>query len=88
MKDQTKTRENDEAQQYKFRPRAFTIDRVFEDKSNDTSLEWQEFLLEEEFTEKVMLLLLLLKLIVIICVSCCCHSHTCLNIHLIYSGGR
>ncbi|KAK3220425.1 hypothetical protein Dsin_014395 [Dipteronia sinensis] len=53
MKDQTKTRENDEAQQYKFRPRAFTIDRVFEDKSNDTSLEWQEFLLEEEFTEKV-----------------------------------
>ncbi|KAL5755634.1 hypothetical protein ACOSQ2_020380 [Xanthoceras sorbifolium] len=53
MKVETKTKEDYDAQQYKFRPRAFTIDRFFEDKSNDTSLEWQEFLLEEEFTEKV-----------------------------------
>lgn len=62
MKVQVKTREDHDSQQYKFRPRAFTIDRVFEvDKStlrklfaNDTFSEWQELLSGEEITEKVM----------------------------------
>lgn len=64
MKDEVKTKENHNAQQYKFRPRAFKVDRVFEvEKSslrkffaNDAFSEWQELLLEEEFAEKVMFL--------------------------------
>lgn len=63
MKVQVKTREDHDSQQYKFRTRAFTIDRVFEvDKStlrklfaNETFSEWQELLTGEELTEKVML---------------------------------
>ncbi|KDO65104.1 hypothetical protein CISIN_1g0000012mg, partial [Citrus sinensis] len=61
MKDEVKTKENHNAQQYKFRPRAFKVDRVFEvEKSslrkffaNDAFSEWQELLLEEEFAEKL-----------------------------------
>lgn len=62
MKDEVKTKESHDSQQYKFRPRAFKIDRVFEvDKSNvskffadATFSEWEELLSEEEITEKVM----------------------------------
>ncbi|KAJ4717838.1 Midasin [Melia azedarach] len=61
MKDEVKTKESHDSQQYKFRPRAFKIDRVFEvDKSNvskffadATFSEWEELLSEEEITEKV-----------------------------------
>lgn len=68
MKVQVKCKEGDDAQQYKFRPRALeiksivdvdfsTLDQFF---PNDSFSEWQEFLSEEESLEKVILLLLLL----------------------------
>lgn len=64
MKDEVKTKENHNAQQYQFRPRVFKVDRVFEvEKSSlrklfasDAFSEWQELLLEEEFAEEVMVL--------------------------------
>lgn len=54
MKDQAMSKEDGDLQQYKFRPRVFTIDTVFEDKLSHSS-EWQEFLLKEEVIEEVML---------------------------------
>ncbi|KAM7483877.1 hypothetical protein LguiB_008460 [Lonicera macranthoides] len=60
MKVQIKTKEEDKAQQYKFKPRAFKIDNIIEvDISTLGSLvakesfsEWQEFLSEEESTDE------------------------------------
>ncbi|KAK9282811.1 hypothetical protein L1049_011033 [Liquidambar formosana] len=59
MKVQAKNREDYEAQQYKFRPRAFKIESIFEFdvstvgnlSANEIFLEWQEFF-SEEFTER------------------------------------
>lgn len=70
MKNQVKAKEDLHSQQFIFRPRAFTINRVFEvDKStlrkllaNDGFSEWQELLYEED-TENVTLLPLDCKLI-------------------------
>ena len=61
MKVQVKGKEDYEAQQYKFKPRAFKIENVIEidisslgnSVANETFSEWQELLSEDELTEKV-----------------------------------
>lgn len=61
MKVQVKGKEDYEAQQYKFKPRAFKIENVLEidisslanSVSNESFSEWQELLSEDEFTVKV-----------------------------------
>lgn len=61
MKQQAKSKEENEAQQFKFRPRLFKIESIFESHSftvdhsrNEIFQEWQEFLSEEEFIIKVI----------------------------------
>lgn len=62
MKVQVKSKEDHDAQQYKFRPRAFRIKNVVDVDistfgklfANESFSEWQELLSEEEFLEKVM----------------------------------
>ena len=62
MKVQIKTKEDHEAQQYKFKPRAFKIDNIIEVDistlgslvANESFSEWQEFLSEEESTDEVI----------------------------------
>lgn len=57
MKVQVKTKEEHEAQQYKFRPRAFEINNIIQldistlssSIANETFSEWQEMVSEEEF---------------------------------------
>lgn len=57
MKVQVKTKEELEAQQYKFRPRAFEINNIIQldistlssSIANETFSEWQEMVSEEEF---------------------------------------
>lgn len=61
MKDEVKTKQEDEAQQYKFRPRAFKIESIIEldistlgnSLENETLSEWQELLSEEDALENI-----------------------------------
>lgn len=61
MKVQVKGKEDYDAQQYKFKPRAFKMENIIEidistlgnSFANESFSEWQELLSEDEFTEKV-----------------------------------
>lgn len=61
MKVEVKTKEDHEAQEYKFKPRAFKLDNIIEvdisalgsSVSKESFSEWQEFLSEEESTDGV-----------------------------------
>lgn len=63
MKVQAKTKKDYEAQQYKFRPRAFQIESIIEvdistlgkSMGNDSFSEWKALLSEEKLTTMVVL---------------------------------
>ncbi|XP_059643593.1 midasin [Cornus florida] len=58
MKVEVKNKEDREAQQYKFRTRAFKMEDIFEidistlSVANESFSEWRDFLADEEFTER------------------------------------
>lgn len=63
MKLQVKKKEDDEGQQFKFRPKAFRIENIIEidistlrgSVAGESFTEWQELLADDEFTEKMKL---------------------------------
>lgn len=64
MKVRARTKQEHEAQQFKFKPRALKIDSIIESDisslvgslPNETMSEWQDWLLKEEVAVKVMIL--------------------------------
>lgn len=64
MKVRVRTKQELEAQQFKFKPRALKIDSIIESDlsslvgslPNETLSEWQDWLLKEEVAVKVMIL--------------------------------
>lgn len=63
MKIQAKTKKDNDSQQYKFKPRAFQIERIIEvdistlgkSMGNDSFSEWKALLSEEKLTTMVVL---------------------------------
>lgn len=64
MKVKARTKQEHEAQQFRFKPRAFKIDSIMESDTsspvgslpNEAQSEWQEWLLVEDVAGKVMIL--------------------------------